>query len=431
MKWRPALARCLLLAAAGAAADDTIEGFQRLLARRRAPEQPGPDRQARLQAPGPRYPDPQREAAAFTELDRVIAPRTAGDLTREKAEAASPRPTAGGVRVRRRRRSLFSTVRRPGDRQPTRGRDVALGPPRGLQLTVYSLSIDAQGGFDLARYARALTDEAWRYATRDGSGTRDPDRSGSPRACRRLMVRQAGSGHAGPAARSRGCWPRATLRPPPSSSRSSRLCGVATVEDVKTGEVRQRDMDIVIEPYRDDGFAIRWVNVTLVDGRRDVPGVERQVQNVLFERRTTATYPRRGDREQPVPRARGDPADARRSVRGATWTRTLRIRVRGRETARTNCRSTTEVLTEKGIDMVQRIVDDEVLRRITGTTARRVAGRDRAPPAGRRSRGSASRSRRQSRDSPRPRPQARPGRRSLGARSSGRGTARRSGSRDR
>jgi hypothetical protein len=32
-------------------------------------------------------------------------------------------------------------------------------------------------------------------------------------------------------------------------------------------------MDIVIEPYHEDGFRIQWVNVTLVDGRRDLPGV--------------------------------------------------------------------------------------------------------------------------------------------------------------
>jgi hypothetical protein len=149
--------------------------------------------------------------------------------------------------------------------------------------------------------------------------------------------------------------------------------GVATVEDIKTGEVRQRDMDIVIEPYRDDGFAIRWINVTLVDGRRDLPGVERRVQNVLFEqaderdmyvevsesnpfREREETRPMRGD---PVRWASldGDTLHVYAFVVAEDGTYELQIYDR--------------VLTEKGIDIeFQRIVDDEVLRRITGTTAR-------------------------------------------------------------
>jgi hypothetical protein len=149
--------------------------------------------------------------------------------------------------------------------------------------------------------------------------------------------------------------------------------GVATVEDLKTGEVRQRDMDIVIEPYRDDGFAIRWINVTLIDGRRDVPGVERRVQNVLFEkaderdmyvevsenspfREREETQPMRGD---PVRWASldGDTLHVYAFVVAEDGTYELQVYDR--------------VLTEKGIDIeFQRIVDDEVLRRITGTTAR-------------------------------------------------------------
>ena len=60
--------------------------------------------------------------------------------------------------------------------------------------------------------------------------------------------------------------------------------GVAEVDNLDGGEVRQRDTDIVIEPYKHGGFRIHWVNVTLVDGQRAVPGVERRVQTVLFER---------------------------------------------------------------------------------------------------------------------------------------------------
>jgi hypothetical protein len=149
--------------------------------------------------------------------------------------------------------------------------------------------------------------------------------------------------------------------------------GVATVEDLKTGEVRQRDMDIVIEPYRDDGFAIRWINVTLVDGRRDVPGVERRVQNVLFEKaegrdmyvEVTANNPFR-EREETRP-LHGDP------VRWASLDDdTLHVYAFVvAEDGTYELQIYDRVLTEKGIDIVfQRIVDDEVLRRITGTTAR-------------------------------------------------------------
>lgn len=46
--------------------------------------------------------------------------------------------------------------------------------------------------------------------------------------------------------------------------------------------VHQRDIVVEIEPAERDGFTIRWSNVTLVDGRRDVPGVERHVGEASF-----------------------------------------------------------------------------------------------------------------------------------------------------
>ncbi|GBD42611.1 hypothetical protein HRbin40_00065 [bacterium HR40] len=41
-------------------------------------------------------------------------------------------------------------------------------------------------------------------------------------------------------------------------------------------------MDVVIRPFRHSGFAIEWVNVTLVDGRRDVPGGRRRALALAF-----------------------------------------------------------------------------------------------------------------------------------------------------
>jgi hypothetical protein len=149
--------------------------------------------------------------------------------------------------------------------------------------------------------------------------------------------------------------------------------GVAEVQDLPSGDTRQRDMDIVIQPYQEDGFMIQWVNVTLVDGRRDVPGVERRVQRVLFEpadernfyveveegspfREREETRPMRGD---PVRWASldGDRLHVYAFVVGEDGTYELQVYDR--------------VLTDKGIDIdFQRIVDDVVVRRISGTTAR-------------------------------------------------------------
>jgi hypothetical protein len=151
--------------------------------------------------------------------------------------------------------------------------------------------------------------------------------------------------------------------------------GVAEVEDPPTGKVHHRDMDIVIQPYHEDGFMIQWVNVTLVDGRRDLPGVQRHVQRVLFEpdeerdfyvevaednpfREREETRPMRGD---PVRWASldGDRLHVYAFVVGEDGKYELQIYDR--------------VLTETGINIeFQRIVDDMLMRRIFGTTARAV-----------------------------------------------------------
>jgi hypothetical protein len=148
--------------------------------------------------------------------------------------------------------------------------------------------------------------------------------------------------------------------------------GVAKVEDA-TGETSQRDMDIVIQPYHENGFRIDWINVTLVDGRRDVPGVERRVQSALFEpvpnrdmyievepedvfRERKAAQPMRGD---PVRWANIDGPRLHVYAFEVLEDGTYELQIYDR------------VLTEKGIDIAfQRIVDGEVVRRISGTTAR-------------------------------------------------------------
>jgi hypothetical protein len=58
--------------------------------------------------------------------------------------------------------------------------------------------------------------------------------------------------------------------------------GRATVRDADTNRTEEREIDVVISPFKGNGFRIRWVNVTLVDGRRDVPGVKRRVSELAF-----------------------------------------------------------------------------------------------------------------------------------------------------
>jgi hypothetical protein len=149
--------------------------------------------------------------------------------------------------------------------------------------------------------------------------------------------------------------------------------GVAEVDNLDGSAVRQRDMDIVIEPYKEGGFRINWINVTLVDGQRAVPGVERRVQTVLFEpaeehdffveaqvanpfRERAETRPMRGD---PVRWASLD--DQGLHVYSFVVL----------EDGRYELQIYDRVLTDIGLDVrFQRIVDGEVMRRITGTTAR-------------------------------------------------------------
>jgi hypothetical protein len=149
--------------------------------------------------------------------------------------------------------------------------------------------------------------------------------------------------------------------------------GVATVEETKTGAVGQRDMDIVIQPYHDEGFRIDWINVTLVDGRRDLPGVERRVQAALFEpledrdmyvevepenpfREREKTQPMRGD---PVRWASIDGPRMHVYAFVVLEDGTYELQIYDR------------ILTDVGLEIhFQRIVDGELVRRISGTTVR-------------------------------------------------------------
>lgn len=153
--------------------------------------------------------------------------------------------------------------------------------------------------------------------------------------------------------------------------------GVATVEDLRRGTVEARDMDIVIERYDEDGFRVRWVNVTLVGGRRDLPGVERRVQTAFFEPAEDSEFfievfeenPFR-EREAMHPMA-GDPVRWAALLDDTLRVTTFQILEDGRYEMQIYDRQLTEV----GLDVrFERIVDDMVVRRILGQTARANMG---------------------------------------------------------
>lgn len=148
--------------------------------------------------------------------------------------------------------------------------------------------------------------------------------------------------------------------------------GAAEVEDLG-GEESSRDMDIEIEPFHEEGFQIHWINVIKVDGRRDVPGVRRNVQTAFFEpvdgqdfyleveadnpfREREETYPMQG---HPVRWA---------SIDGSTMHVYSFVVL---EDGRYELQIYDRVLTEDGMDIkFQRLVDGALVRQITGTTVR-------------------------------------------------------------
>ena len=149
--------------------------------------------------------------------------------------------------------------------------------------------------------------------------------------------------------------------------------GVAEVRDAADRVVEQRHMDIVVRPFRRGGFQIRWVNVTLVDGRRDVPGVERRVAEVAFEpgERTDffveaqVTNPF-VQREEITPMA-GDPVRWAKLDEDGLHVFSFVVLPNGRYELQTYTRQLTDV----GLDLFfERVVDGDMLRRIEGRTVR-------------------------------------------------------------
>jgi hypothetical protein len=150
--------------------------------------------------------------------------------------------------------------------------------------------------------------------------------------------------------------------------------GVAEVKDLQAGDAAlQRDMDIVIEPYKEGGFRIHWVNVSLVNGKRAMPGVERRVQTVLFEPAEDRDFfvevaqssPFR-ERGETLP-MRGDPVRWASLDDQGLHVYSFMVLEDGRYELQVYDRTLTDI----GLEIrFQRIVDGELMREITGTSAR-------------------------------------------------------------
>jgi hypothetical protein len=149
--------------------------------------------------------------------------------------------------------------------------------------------------------------------------------------------------------------------------------GTAEVEDLGGGEESSRDMDIVIEPFHEEGFQIHWINVVKVDGRRDVPGVRRNVQSAMFEPvdgqnfyvEAEADNPFR-EREETYP-MQGHPVRWASIDGPAMHVYSFVVLEDGRYELQIYDR----VLTEHGLDInFQRLVDGALVRQIKGMAVR-------------------------------------------------------------
>lgn len=62
----------------------------------------------------------------------------------------------------------------------------------------------------------------------------------------------------------------------PSDPLLGQFVGMAHDVDLDGGQTIDREIDIVIGSHDNGGLTVHWTNVTLVDGKRDVPGVKRR-----------------------------------------------------------------------------------------------------------------------------------------------------------
>jgi hypothetical protein len=149
--------------------------------------------------------------------------------------------------------------------------------------------------------------------------------------------------------------------------------GRATVKDLDTQATEERDIDVEVTAFDRDGFRIRWVNVTLVDGRRNLPGVKRRVSELTFKpakgRNFFVEVPQANvfaEREEVQPMG-GDPV--RWAVQDAAGLHVHSFAVLG--DGRYELQTYSRKRTASGIDLhYERVVDGKLVRTIDGQAVR-------------------------------------------------------------
>ena len=146
-------------------------------------------------------------------------------------------------------------------------------------------------------------------------------------------------------------------------------------ETAPDGQVKaRREIDVDVGASGRDGVSVTWTNVTLVDGRRDVPGVRRRVDEVLLAPASpgrdlyTARAPYDPFSERHPPDAiAGEPLRWARIEGDTLRTYSVVILDDGRYELQTYDRR----LTREGLDLGwRRVVDGETVRRMTGRAVR-------------------------------------------------------------
>lgn len=149
--------------------------------------------------------------------------------------------------------------------------------------------------------------------------------------------------------------------------------GRATVTDLETNQTEEREIDVEISPFKGGGFRVRWVNVTLVEGRRDLPGVKRRVsesaftpakgQNFFVEATEGSVF---SEREEVTPLG-GDPVRWAVLDSAGMHLHAFNVLDDGRYELQTYSRRRTS----RGLDLYyERVVDGKRLRTITGRTVK-------------------------------------------------------------
>ena len=149
--------------------------------------------------------------------------------------------------------------------------------------------------------------------------------------------------------------------------------GVAVERDAADRIVEERHMDVVITPFRRGGFHVHWVNVTLVDGRRDLPGVKRRVAEIAFEPKGSTGFFVEAAIVNPFAQSgeitpmAGDPVRWAKLDDDGLHVFSFVVLPNGRFELQTYTRR----LSDDGMDLFfERVVDGDVLRRIQGRAIR-------------------------------------------------------------